>query len=161
MNGGKIYKYVEYGILFLGIILFVKYSGITIESKHASAFEWEKEINVYFLKSADGSTVCPEAVPLRRMIPNAEIPGPAALNVLIQGLNLTETESGYSTAINKETLLQKFEMKDATAYVDFSNKLDKNLNSCEKKSMLSQIEKTLLELPNIYKVVISVDDKVI
>lgn len=124
----------------------------------ASAFEWEKQVKVYFvdLKKAETSS-CEADVPLTRTVLNAETLGPGAIEALLKGL-IDKEGAMYSTSINQDTLLQKFEIKNGVAYVDFSSALNKGVGgSCTVVAIRSQIENTLIALPDIDSVVISVN----
>lgn len=129
-------------------------------SQKANAFEWEKKVKVYFVDSKKMETSSCEAdVALDRTVINAETLGPGAIEALLNGLT-AEEKSMYSTAIKKGTLLQKFEVKNGVAYVDFSSELNKEVaGSCTVTAIRSQIEKTLIALPDIDSVVISVNGK--
>lgn len=158
MDGGKIYKYVEFGILVLGIALFIKYSGISFQNNKAGAFEWEKEVNVYLPNSKMGSSGdCSKVFPVKRKVPNAEILGPGAIGILLEGASDEEKAEGYFTSIDGEVLLQKFELKKRIAYVDFNQKFSETGGSCNVMSIRSEVEETLKNLPDINSVVISVN----
>ena len=153
------YKILEFLILVLAVVLIVKYAGTSSSrGSVAGAFEWEKEINVYFIDSqALETSSCEATVALQRKVPNAETLGPGAIDMLIKGLSKKESGS-YSTAVNSNTLLQKFEIKNGVAYVDFNLSLNNDVTgSCMAVAIRSQIEKTLTDLPDINSVVISVN----
>ena len=66
--------------------------------------------------------------------------------------------SGYFTSLNDGILLQKFEIIDKVAYIDFSSQFNEGVaGSCRVQSIMAQIENTLNTLPDINSVVISVD----
>lgn len=156
----KTLKYVLYALIALALVFgFVKIFGGPTTLQEASAFEWEKSVNVYFGNSKMGSSEdCAKVFPLTRVIPNAETLGPGALISLIQGLNQSEKGQGYFSSLNEGILINKFEVKDGVAYVDFSSDLNKGLGgSCRVWAIKSQIETTLNELSDINSVVISVD----
>jgi hypothetical protein len=158
MNGGKIYKYAEFGILVLGIALFVRYSGISFQDKKARAFEWEKEVNIYLSNGSMGSSGdCSKVFPVKRKVPNAEILGPGALDALLKGASAEEKAKGYSTSINNGVLLQKFEVKGKIAYADFNHRFSETAGSCNIQAMQSQVANTLSDLPSIGRVVMSVN----
>ena len=57
-------------------------------------------------------------------------------------------------------MIQKFEIKNKVAYVDFNSNLNKGVGgSCKVIAIKSQIENTLNNLPDIDSVVISVNGK--
>ena len=153
------YKILEFLILVLAVVLIVKYAGTSSSrGSVAGAFEWEKEANVYFIdRQIAETTSCEATVVVKRKVPNAETLGPGAIDMLIKGLSKKESGS-YSTAVNSNTLLQKFEIKNGVAYVDFNLSLNNDVTgSCMAVAIRSQIEKTLTDLPDINSVVISVN----
>ena len=152
------YKILEFLILVLAVVLIVKYAGTSSSrGSVAGAFEWEKEANVYFIdRQIAETTSCEATVVVKRKVPNAETLGPGVLDALIKGLSSKESRSLY-TSIDPAILLQKFEIKNKVAFVDFSS-LGQNIDgSCKVIAIRSQIEKTLTDLPDINSVVISVN----
>lgn len=127
--------------------------------KPASAMEWEKRVNVYFSNSKMGSSEdCSKVFALSRTVPNAETLGPGALEALLKGVSETEKGIGYFTSINDKVLLQKFEIKDKVAYVDFNSRLNEGVaGSCKVTAIKAQIENTLNNLPDIDSTIISVN----
>ena len=152
------YIILKFLILVLAVTLVVKYAGTSSRGSVAGAFEWEKEVNVYFIdRQIAETTSCEATVVVKRKVPNAETLGPGAIDMLIKGLSKKESGS-YSTAVNSNTLLQKFEIKNGVAYVDFNLSLNNDVTgSCMAVAIRSQIEKTLTDLPDINSVVISVN----
>ena len=139
-------------------IVLVKIYGSSSLSNSASAFEWEKQVSVYFvdLKKAETSN-CEASMPLKRTVPNAETLGPGAVVMLLKGLTPDEREF-YYYAINQDVLLQKFEIKNRVAYVDFNSNLNQGVaGSCNVIAIRSQIENTLNNLPDIDSTVISIN----
>lgn len=142
-------------IVFLLLMTF--YSG-QFSSKSATVFEWQKSVKVYFvdIKKAE-STSCEADFVVTRSVPNAETLGPGAISVLLEGPSESEKQTAFS-AINPGSLLQKFEVKNGVAYADFNSSLNQNIaGSCTVTAIRSQIEKTLLTLPDIDSVVISIN----
>jgi spore germination protein GerM len=128
-------------------------------SNTANAFEWQKQVSIYFGNSKMGSSEdCSKVFSVSRTIINAETLGPGALEALLNGVSEQEKASGYFTGLNDGILLQKFEIKDKVAYVDFNSRFNENMGgSCRITSIKSQIENTLNNLPDIDSVVISVN----
>lgn len=128
------------------------------KTNEAVAFEWEKNVKVYFVdRNQVRETSCEANSFVERTVINAETLGPGAIEALIMGLTAEENEY-LVTSINSKTNMLRFELIDGVAYVDF----DKNLNdgiggSCMVVSIKTQIENTLLDLPEINQVVISVE----
>jgi len=157
----KTIKYFLYIVVCAMIFfVFVKIFDGSTSTNSANAFEWEKTVQIYFvdLKKAETSS-CEADVALKRVVINAETLGPGAIEMLIKGLTPKETKSNkYISLINPKTLLQKFEVKGGVAYVDFDSGLNQEVaGSCKVTAIRSQIEKTLIALPDIDSVVISVN----
>lgn len=156
----KVLKYFSYIIICVAIFLaFVKIFGGSFSPDSALAFEWEKQVNVYFgNKNMGSSEDCSKVFPLSRTILNAETFGPGALGALLKGVSAGEKEAGYFSSLNDGILLQKFEIKNKTAYVDFDSRFNEGMGgSCRVTAIMSQIENTLNNLPDIDAVVISVN----
>ena len=127
-----------------------------------SAFEWEKQVNIY-LPNAKMNTDddCSLVLAVNRIVPNAETLGPGALEKLLLGPTEAEKEAGYFTNLNKGILLQKFEINNGVALIDFNSKFDEGVaGSCQVEATRSQIEKTLISLPDINEIIISINGQV-
>lgn len=128
-------------------------------SNQANVFEWQKQINVYFPNKNMGDK-CEEVYPLVRSVPNAEILAPGALAELLKNVSEQEKNQGYFSSINNGVLIQKFDIKDGVAYVDFNSVFVAGLdNDCKLKSVYAQIENTLKNFPNVTSFIISIDGK--
>lgn len=154
----KYFVYVA-GSVFVFIFLIKSVYTTEVDSNKAFAFEWDKKVNVYFLdKNKVESINCEADLPVLRKVLNAETLGPGALEALIKGPTEEEASSGIISSINKGTLIQKFEVREGVAYVDFSSALNGGVaGSCNVVAIRSQIENTLNALPDIEGVVISVN----
>ncbi|MFA6270078.1 MAG: GerMN domain-containing protein [Candidatus Paceibacterota bacterium] len=156
----KFNKYILYVVACAIVFLvFVKIFNGSIFSNSVNAFEWQKPVDVYFGNSKMGSNEdCAQVFPLSRNILNAETLGPGALEALLNSITESEKSSGYFTSLNDGILIQKFEIKDKVAYVDFSSRLNEGVaGSCKVTAIKSQIENTLNNLPDIDSIVISVN----
>ena|SRR3989344_117758 len=156
----EIMKYFLY-ILACSILFLLLASAFNADSKPitAVAFQWEKEVEVYFSSKKGGSNEdCSLVFPVQRKILNAETLGPGALEALLKGLTQGEKTVGFFTNINSGVLIQKFEVKDRVAYVDLSSEFNKGVGgSCMVTAIRAQVETTLNSLPDIDSVVLSVD----
>lgn len=162
MDMDKELKYFLYVVIFAIVILtLIKGYNNFFPSNSASAFEWEKTVNVYFGNKEMGSSEdCSKVFPISRTILNAETFGPGALEALLKGVSEEEKKSGYFTNLNDGILVQRFEIKDKVAYVDFDSKFNEGVaGSCKITAIKSQIENTLNNLPDIDSVIISVNGK--
>ena len=133
------------------------------QPKTAVAFEWEKQVSVYFWNDnlASDKNDCSLVFPVSRTVLNAETLGPGALETLLKGVTNEEKALGYGTAFPGGVLVQKFEIKNKVAYIDFSSELSRGVaGACRVIALRSQIETTLNNLPDIDSVVISVDDEI-
>jgi spore germination protein GerM len=158
----KVLKYFLYVAGCIAVfVIFVKIFSSSLALTQAIAFEWEKQINVYFSNKNMGSSEdCTKVFPLSRTILNAETFGPGAMESLLKGISEDEKTAGYSTGLNSGVLLQKFEIKSKVAYIDFSSGFNEGVaGSCRVQAIKSQIEKTLDAFPDIDSVVISVNGK--
>ena len=142
--------------IFLG---FVKIFDSPLSPSPANAFEWEKQVDIYFGNTnMSSSEDCSKVFPLSRTVLNAETFGPGALEALLKGVSEKEKEAGYFTSLNDDILLQKFEIKNKVAYVDFDSRFNEGMGgSCRVTAIMSQIENTLNNLPDIDSVVVSVN----
>lgn len=153
-------------IIFLACVFFVlqamgistPLSKLVTLNNSAKAFEWEKQVNVYFGNTNFGSSDdCSKVFPVSRNILNAETFGPGAIEALLKGVTEKEKSEGYFSSINNKVLVQKFEIKDKVAYVDFNYHLSEIHGSCAVENVRSQIENTLNNLTDIDTVIISVN----
>lgn len=128
-------------------------------SNSANAFEWEKQVTVYFGNKEMGSSEdCSKVFPVSRVILNAETFGPGALEALLNGVSEEEKTTGYFNSLNSGILLQKFEIKNKVAYIDFNSRFNEGIGgSCRITNIKSQIETTLNNLPDIDSVVLSIN----
>ena len=152
-------KYVWYPIICaILFFVFVQIFQNSFSPNAANAYEWEKKINVYFGNEKMGSSEnCDKVFPVSRIVTNAETLGPGALLTLLKGVSAEEKRGGYFTSLNDGILIQKFEIKNMVAYVDFNQRFSEVGGSCNVIAIRSQIEKTLNQFPDIDSVVISVN----
>src|SRR5690242_17060649 len=130
----------------LVFIALVKTYEAPAPSQTASAFDWEKTVDVYFWndKLSSDPNDCSEVFPLSRSVLNAETLGPGALEALLKGPTQGEKEKWYGTAMPPGVLIQRFEVVNKVAYVDFNENLQKDVaGSCRILALRSQIENTL------------------
>ncbi len=144
-------------VFFLMVKFFVVTE--TISPVTTFAFDWEKEVFVYYGNREIGDpNNCTEVFPVKRLIPNAESLGPGALMTLLNGPEESLDGPEYFSGITKIPNINKFEVLDGIAYIDFSEEFKLNLtNDCRTRFVYSQIENTLTALPDIDSVVISVE----
>ena len=158
-NSVKYFIYVAGSVLVFVFLIKTLYSP-NLDTNKAVAFEWEKTVNVYFMdsKKINDNNDCTEAYSVSRTVLNAETLGPGALEALLKGPTEEEILSGVITSINSGVLIQKFEIQNKVAFVDFNSVFNQGVaGSCKVLAIRSQIENTLNSLPDIDSVVISVD----
>ncbi|HCP08423.1 MAG TPA: hypothetical protein DIT25_01325 [Candidatus Moranbacteria bacterium] len=113
-------------------------------------------VKVFF--SPSGSMDCGLVIPVERTIPRTKTVGRAALEKLLEGPSREEQNNKLFTSINEGVEIQKLEIRDGTAYVDFNEKLQAQVGgSCRVTAIRAQITETLKQFPTVQEVVISVN----
>lgn len=152
-------KYLFY-LLICIVAFFVSINVFDGSLNKAAAFEWEKRVEVYFGNTTKGSAEdCSKVFPISRVVLNAETLGPGALEAMLRGVtDESEKRAGYFSSLNDGVLIQKFDIVNKVAYVDFNSRFNEMVGgSCRVIAIRSQVEKTLTDLPDIDSVVMSVD----
>ena len=146
--------------LFLNSFSFFK-NAYVYQNNTANSFEWQKSVDIYFPNQkmntllADEKGVCDEVFPIARNVPNAETLAPGAITELIFGPTADEKRNGYYSEIKSDLLIEKFEIRDKTAYVLFDKSISvSSKDRCRQKTAHTQIIKTLKNLPDIDEVVV-------
>lgn len=157
----KILKYLFYIVACAFVFMILVKNFTQQEAEPVLDLETKKEINIYLGNGKMGSAEdCSMVFPVARRILNAETLGLGALDALLNGPTEKEKAEGYSTSINDNVRIRKFEVIDGVAYVDFDSRFNENIGgSCRVQAIMSQIENTLNVLPKIDSVVISVNDQ--
>lgn len=106
---------------------------------------------------------CKQVYPAERILePTNQIPT-AALTELLKGTTEEEMKAGFVTNLpekEKGVKIQKFEIKDNKAYVDFNQALQEGVSGlCRVNAIHAQITETLKQFSEIKEVVISIDGK--
>jgi spore germination protein GerM len=100
---------------------------------------------------------CTKVYAVDKLVPKTEDAIKLTLDELLKGPTYAEKQKGYFTSLNPGILVQGFNVKNGTAYVDFSNKLTEDApETCRTIAMKAEITETLLQFPTIKNVVISV-----
>jgi hypothetical protein len=103
---------------------------------------------------------CAETRYVTRIVPKSSGTAQAAIKELLKGPTQAEIVTGVSTSIPAGTVLQKIEIKNDTAYVDFNSALDFQVGgSCRVTAIRAQIEQTLKQFSTIKNVVISINGR--
>jgi len=120
-------------------------------------------VKVYFNtpKSAQALDFdCKYVEPVERKIPKTAGVAKSALEELLKGPTEKEIAAGLYTSINSGVKIQKIEIYQGTAYVDFDSQLEFQVGgSCRVAAINSQIVETLKQFSTVKDVVISVDGR--
>jgi len=139
---------------------------VTSPTKNDASFDLPiqltETINVilYFSNQLDEGWNCNEPWPLQRTIAKTDNLPLTALQELLKGPTLEDADRDYFTNINPNVTIQSFKIENATAYVDFDETLEQAVGgSCRVGAIRAQIEKTLLEFPEITQVQLSINGR--
>ena len=133
---------------------------IPVRFKQSSAEETTK-FKIYFSNSKlDPEFTCVKVFPVTREIPKTQAVARAALDELLNGLTEKEKADKYLTNINEGVKIQRLEIKDGIAKVDFNDKLEFQVGgSCRVAAIRAQITETLKQFPTVKEVVISINGR--
>lgn len=110
-------------------------------------------VKVFWTNSQTGVD-CKAVTAKTRIVPTTTAVAKAAIEELLKGPTSQEsTSEGLTTNIPAGVVLNKIEIKEGTAYVDFSDNMSGG--SCRVSAISSQINATLKQFSTIKKVVIS------
>ena len=131
-----------------------------VRFKQSSAEETTK-FKIYFNNSKlDPEFTCVKVFPVTREIPKTQAVARAALDELLNGLTEKEKADKYLTNINEGVKIQRLEVKDGIAKVDFNDKLEFKVGgSCRVAAIRAQITETLKQFPTVKEVVISINSR--
>jgi hypothetical protein len=117
-------------------------------------------VQAFFMNSLkDPETLhCEVTYAVSRRIEKRSDTARAAMEELLKGPSVAESNQGFQTAINPFVMLQKIILKDGIATVDFDDDFLAGVaGSCRVQAIRSQIEHTLKQFSSIKSVVISVN----
>jgi len=118
-------------------------------------------VDVFFGRDIVGTDVidCSAVFGTERTIPKTKAVVRAALNELLEGpTEVEKKDSRYKTYIPKDVEIQRLELRDSTAYVDFNQALQEGVSgSCRVQAIRSQITRTLTQFPSVDDVEISIN----
>ncbi len=112
------------------------------------------ELGIYFDGSKDATTS--QIVKDVRLINKEELIGETIMQEIIKGPNL---KGELKAIIPKETRLLSFSIKDNIAYVNLSKEAKTVMSEVKEKSCLEAIAASLIQLPSVEKVQITVENK--
>ena len=126
-----------------------------------SSVEETTKFKIYFNNSKlDPEFTCVKVFPVTREIPKTQAVARAALDELLNGLTEKEKADKYLTNINEDVKIQRLEIKDGIAKVDFNDKLEFQVGgSCRVTAIRAQITETLKQFPTVKEVVISINGR--
>ena len=119
-------------------------------------------IKVFFGNSKLNSQVedCRITYPLGRKIVKTKAVARMALEELLKGPTADEKEQGYFTSINPGVKIQKLNIGNGIAKVDFDEQLEFQVGgSCRVAAIRAQIVQTLKQFPTVKDAVISINGR--
>lgn len=114
-------------------------------------------VRVFFNRTASGDDRCEAVWPVPRAVEPTEDGARAALGELLVGPTPPERDRGFATSIPGGVKIRSLRIEDGTAHADFDSTLKRVAGSCRVLAIRAQIERTLLRLPAVEDVVISVE----
>jgi len=101
---------------------------------------------------------CGLVFPVKRTVPGDLINAKTALMELLSGPRPDENAKGYFSSINTGVGVNSVKVENNVAFVDFDKKINEKVGgSCRVGAIRSQINSTLMRVPGVKSVVISVD----
>jgi len=119
-----------------------------------------QNVAVYFTneKKSGSSTDCALVYPVTRRVAKTEAIGRAALDELLRGVDVTEEKEGFTSSLNRGSVIKMLDIKNGTATVRFNDVFQAGVaGSCRVTAIRSQIESTLKQFPTVKRVVIEVE----
>lgn len=120
----------------------------------------KRAFRLFFNRTASGDDRCEAVWPVARAVEPTPDPARAALAELLEGPTAAELDRGYLTNIPPGVDIRSLRVAGDTAYADFGATLNRAAGSCRVTAIRAQIEETLLQLPTVREVVISVEGDV-
>jgi len=117
-------------------------------------------VTVFFPNFIENPTMedCSLVYPVERVVRYRKSLEAAVLNEVLAGVSKEEDEQGFYTSIPSEALWQDIDIVNGVASVDFNDALDENVGgSCLISTIRSQIEQTLMQVPGVDTVRISIN----
>jgi spore germination protein GerM len=114
-------------------------------------------IKAYF--SVGDGTDCSQVASVNRTVSKTSAVANAALVELLKGPTQAEVRQGFRTNITAGTKVQKIEIRNGVAYVDFNSTIEQGGGSCAREAIIAQVTSTLKQFSTIKTVVISVNGR--
>lgn len=103
---------------------------------------------------------CDRVYPVERVVPKTQAVARAALEEMLAGPTLLEGQAGYFTSMNDGVKIQKLNIANGTAFVDFDETLEAQVGgSCRVLAIRAQIKETLKQFPTVKNVVLTVNGR--
>lgn len=119
------------------------------------------KIKIYFNNSKLDPFSCEEVFAAEREIIKTPAVARRAIEELLKGPTEKEKEEGFLTNINPDVKIQKLNIKNGLAEVDFDKQMEFQVaGSCRVLAIRSQIIQTLKQFPTVKDVVISIDGRI-
>lgn len=119
-----------------------------------------RAVRVFFNRTMSDDGACDAVWPVARAVESSRADAEAALVELLEGPTSAERDRGFLTSIPGGVGLRSLRVEEGTAHADFDRTLDRAAGSCRVLAIRAQIERTLLRLPGVDDVVISVEGDV-
>lgn len=133
---------------------------VALPVRFSASASSRRAIRVFFSRTASGDDACDAVWPVARTVDAERADAEAVLADLLEGPTRAERDRGFLTNIPEGVQVRSIRVEDGTAHADFDRTLDRAAGSCRVLAVRAQIERTLLHLPGIDDVVISVDGNV-
>ncbi|MDP2642741.1 MAG: GerMN domain-containing protein [Candidatus Peregrinibacteria bacterium] len=118
-------------------------------------------VKVYFNNpkiDPNWDTECSNVFAVEREIPYTKSVALAAINELLKGPLSAEKTQGYMSNINSGVKVQKLNIVNSVAKIDFNEQLQYQVGgSCKISAIIAQIKQTLKQFKTIKDVIISID----
>lgn len=116
-----------------------------------------KVFNLYFRNPSMGDPKACDAVqPVKRLGPDRLQPR-LMLALLVRGPSPDEQRNGYRTELPPGAIAKNYKEENGTALVDFNAEMNRVTDQCSRTAARIEIEKTLMQVPGITSVKITVE----
>jgi hypothetical protein len=104
---------------------------------------------------------CSAVFPVSRKLTPVPSIARTVLTELLKGPTAEEAGQGYYTSINEGVRVVELEVKNGEAWIDFDRKFTEDVaGSCQVEAIRAQITQTLIQVPSVSSVVITVAGEV-
>ncbi len=135
---------------------------IPITFDPAMAKETEKiKLKVYFNNTNfDPEASCNKVFAVEREVQKTTAPARAAVSELLKGPTSAEKENGFLTSIGSGVMIQKLNIENGVAKIDFNDELEYQVGgSCRVSAIRAQIIETLQQFSTVNNVIISINGR--